>query len=462
MLSSRGAAAACNQKKDLMFEVMADTYNAKTNPSGFINLGIAENTLMHTELLAHLKKTFHPPSNALSYGCGPSGSLRLRTALATFFNTHFSPLVPVLPSHIDASRGVTSSIERLAYELGDPGDQFLLGRPYYGSYASDLNSRAGIGLAPVSFGDIDPTSPECVACYERVLLDSRAHASPSRGRITALLLCNPHNPLGRCYPRETLEALMALCENYAIHLIVDEIYALSVFPNAHAPSAAPFVSALAIPTAGLISPARLHTLWGLSKDFGANSLRIGCVVSQANPALMSVLASHAAHSFPSALLDYMACVILEDGRFVARFVRESQRRLAENYALTVGFLRRNGISYLEASAGCFVWVDLGSAWRERRRGGGEAALCEVEKDEAEIGGVSLDLGDAGWVYLRDEMDGATCLTDDVERKLVAERVYLASGDCCGSERAGWFRIVFSQPRGLLIEGLKRVVRALDG
>jgi 1-aminocyclopropane-1-carboxylate synthase len=497
MLSSRGVAAARNQKKDLMFEVMADTYDAKTNPEGFINLGIAENTLMHPELLKYLRKNFRPSSNNLSYGCGPSGSVRLRKALANFFNKHFSPIRPVSPSHINASRGVTSSLERLAYELGDPGDKFLLGRPYYGSYESDLHDRAGIEIAPVSFGDIDSTSPNCVSCYESVIL---AHPRTGAGRITALLLCNPHNPLGRCYPRETLVALMALCEKHQIHLIIDEIYALSVFPNPNLPTAEPFISALSIPTTNLINPARIHTLWGLSKDFGANSLRIGCVVSQANPTLMSVLAAHAAYSFPSALLDYMACTILEDERFVARFLRESQRRLAENYGLTTAFLRKHGIPYEEAGAGCFVWVDLGTAWRERRRGLG----IEVESGDACCGfddeilfnhhhpqhnspektqlpdfstSQPLPIGDAGWIFLpplsishhpqdllKDEMDGATNLTDDIERKLVAQRVYLASGDCCGSERVGWFRIVFSSvgSRGVLMEGLRRVLGAVEG
>lgn len=445
MLSSRGAAAARNNKKDLMFEVMADTYDSKTNPEGFINLGIAENTLMHPELLSHLKKNFHPTSGSLSYGCGPSGSLRLRTTLANFFNAHFDPVQPVTESHIDASRGVTSSLERLAFELGDPGDQFLLGRPYYGSYQSDLHDRAGIEVAPVSFGDIDPCSEAGVACYESALLAAQT-GPPASGKIAAILLCNPHNPLGRCYPRETLLAFMRLCEKYQIHLIVDEIYALSVFPNPATPTAEPFTSALSIDPKGTIDPSLLHTLWGLSKDFGANSLRIGCVVSQGNPALMRVLPSHAAYSFPSALLDYMACTLLEDTKFVRRFLTESQRRLAENYALTTAFLAKHGIAFQPANAGCFVWVDLGAASRRRRHAS-----------------ATLTLADGGWLYLRgqDEMDGATNLTDDVERMLVAQRVYLASGDCCGSERPGWFRVVFAQPRGVLLEGLRRVLCALE-
>ena len=440
MLSTRGTAAARNSKKDLMFEVMANTYDSETNPDGFINLGVAENTLMHPELLSHLKKNFHPPSSAFSYGSGPSGSLRLRNALADFFNAHFDPVVPVSSCHVNASRGVTSSLERLAYELGDPGDKFLLGRPYYGSYQCDLRDRAGIEVAPVSFGEIDPCSEASVACYEAALLTELAN--PIGGKVRAILLCNPHNPLGRCYSQETLLAFMGLCQRYSIHLVVDEIYALSVFPNPDAPSAEPFTSALSIDTANIIDPALVHVVWGLSKDFGANSLRIGCVVSQHNPTLMSVLDAHAAYSFPSALLDFMACTILEDKRFVRLFITESQRRLAENYALTTSFLRRHGITFQAANAGVFLWVDLGLAWR---------------RQNAKM----LDIGDGGWGLLADEMDGATNITDDITRKLVRQRVYLASGDASGSEEPGWFRIVFSQPRHLLLEGLRRTVIALD-
>lgn len=40
-------------------------------------------------------------------------------------------------------------------------------------------------------------------------------------------------------------------------------------------------------------PARVHCLYGMSKDFGANGLRIGVLVSQHNPALMRAVLSTA-------------------------------------------------------------------------------------------------------------------------------------------------------------------------
>ena len=36
---------------------------------------MAENTLMHDELVAYMKQAFNPPASAFSYGDGPSGSM---------------------------------------------------------------------------------------------------------------------------------------------------------------------------------------------------------------------------------------------------------------------------------------------------------------------------------------------------------------------------------------------------
>ena len=45
-------------------------------------------------------------------------------------------------------------------------------------------------------------------------------------------MCNPQNPLGRTYPRETLLEYARFCEENDLHLVSDEIYALSVYENA--------------------------------------------------------------------------------------------------------------------------------------------------------------------------------------------------------------------------------------
>ena len=60
-----------------------------------------------------------------------------------------------------------------------------------------------------------------------------------------------------------LRALMALCEKNKIHLISDEVYALSTYSVDGEGST--FVSALSIDTRDLIDENRLHVLYGMSK-----------------------------------------------------------------------------------------------------------------------------------------------------------------------------------------------------
>lgn len=58
---------------------------------------------------------------------------------------------------------------------------------------------------------------------------------------------------------------MKLCQKYQIHLVSDEIYALSVWDNPEARDAPPFTSVLSIDTTGIVDPSLVHAMWGMSK-----------------------------------------------------------------------------------------------------------------------------------------------------------------------------------------------------
>jgi 1-aminocyclopropane-1-carboxylate synthase len=58
---------------------------------------------------------------------------------------------------------------------------------------------------------------------------------------------------------------MRLCQKYQIHLISDEIYALTTFPTNDIPNPEKFVSLLSIPTNDLIDPTLCHVVHGMSK-----------------------------------------------------------------------------------------------------------------------------------------------------------------------------------------------------
>jgi aspartate/methionine/tyrosine aminotransferase len=399
-----------------------------------VSLGVAENSLMHNELrdFINSKALVDGQSRALTHGAGPSGSKSLRAALAEFLTEQFRAAKKVGMEQLMVTNGVSSAIEHTAWALASPGEGILLGRPYYRAFLPDISSRTGAKVVPVSFeGCDDPLGLGCVAKYEEALLASNA----SGVRVRALMLCHPHNPLGRCYSKETLLGLMKLCQKYAIHLVSDEIYALSVFKNTvdeldGSKEPVEFQSVLSIETSGVIDPDLVHVLWGASKDFGANGLRLGVIISQANTPFLMACRTCSLYSSPSSLAENAITQVLNDKPFVASYIQENQKRLSAAHSHAVKLLKKYDIPYEPgANAALFLWVNLGKKFAERH-------------PEA------VDTGNLHAV------------TGTIFRRLMEHRVFVVPGDAAGAPEPGWFRLVFTQPESVVEEGIRRIAEAI--
>lgn len=104
----------------------------------------------------------------------------------------------------------------------------------------------------------------CVDYYEEAL-------KSTCGSVKAVLVCNPHNPLGQCYEKHVLQALFNFCGKHNLHFISDELYALSVHELKGNSDARPeFCSALSLRGASN----QVHVVYGLSKDFGCSGIRM--------------------------------------------------------------------------------------------------------------------------------------------------------------------------------------------
>jgi 1-aminocyclopropane-1-carboxylate synthase len=138
-----------------------------------------------------------------------------------------------------------------------------------------MTVRALAEVIGVEVDEEDPGAPSTVDAFEYEI--ERLKQAGKTPRV--VILCNPNNPLGFNYTRETVLAYCRLCEKYNLHLVSDEIYALSQFrhPDVDPASVVPFTSILSIDILkeANCNPARVHVLYGMSKDFGANGLRIG-------------------------------------------------------------------------------------------------------------------------------------------------------------------------------------------
>lgn len=140
---------------------------------------------MHKELAEYFNKIPIRPVD-FTYGSGPWGSPALRSALASLFNSHFKPLHSVEPTQILVATGVTVVVDLVAFALADPNDGFLIGRPLYAGFHSDLDARSKVKLLPVSSGGeggVDPMGEEMVECFEKEFMKQKEKGIRVRGVI---------------------------------------------------------------------------------------------------------------------------------------------------------------------------------------------------------------------------------------------------------------------------------------
>lgn len=157
---------------------------------------------------------------------------------------------------------------------------------------------------------------------------------------------------------------MVFCQKNSVHLISDEVYALSVYGTDYDDEKSlKFSSVLSIDCKGLIDPDRLHVFYGMSKvstvlsklqvsmlssylqkDFGAAGLRLGCLVTQ-NALLRKAVACNMRFHNPSGMSIAIATQLLEDRDFVRSFIKTSHERLRAAREYTAQVFDDAGIKY---------------------------------------------------------------------------------------------------------------------
>lgn len=185
----------------------------------------------------------------------------------------------------------------------------------------------------------------------RALLISKQVARGLQNSLEMYLLTrqtshSPHNPLGRCYPLETLEEFVSFCGRHGLHLLSDEIYAKSVFPNTETSGQTSFISILSLDLQDRIDPLLVHVLYGASKDFCANGLRLGVVCTR-NEALLGSLSSISMFSWSPHVLQDVWAAMLTNTDWLQSFMERKQRLMLENYGIATSAFQQHNISYYE-------------------------------------------------------------------------------------------------------------------
>lgn len=311
---------------------------ARCHDEGYVGLCIAENHQVFELLRPKLETIPAVPAHVASYD-DFAGKESLRAAIAILFEGHIFGR-PVDPSHVQVLAGAGGVLDAVGHALGDPGDGILVPTPSYSGFWPDLQVRPGLRIVevPTPAGDGFRLTPD-------LLEEARAQADAP---IKALLLTNPDNPRGQVMATADVQAVLEWAEDKGLHVIADEIYALSTFgPD-------PFVSV------GRLREdlgSHLHVVWAFSKDFGMSGLRCGVLISQ-NQALRDAIALQGVWSGVSGHTQHVLAAMLADQEWVQDYLDRMREGLASTAVEVTAALTRAGLAHLTPQAGFFVLCDL--------------------------------------------------------------------------------------------------------
>lgn len=294
--------------------------------------------------------------------------------------------------------GVVPAISSIVRKLTTPNENVLIQTPVYNIFFNSiLNNGCRVLESPLVYRD---------GSYAIDFADLEAKLADPQ--TTLMILCNPHNPIGKIWDRETLARIGALCRKHHVTVISDEIHCdlcapgreyvpfLSVSDDCRAVGIACIAPTKAFNLAGLQTaavcvpdPVLRHKVWrGLNTD------------EVAEPNAFAVPAAVAAFTEGGAWLDALRAYLFENRRIAAERLKQD---LPE-------------VLLVPGEATYLLWLDVSAVT------GDGSALCRSIRQTTGL--------------------------------------YLSEGAAYGEAGKAFLRMNVACPKSLLLDGLDRLVRGI--
>jgi cysteine-S-conjugate beta-lyase len=299
---------------------------------------------------------------------------------------------------IQYTSGVVPAISAILKALTSPGDGVIVQTPVYNCFFSSIRNM-GCQLIESPLINLD-------GHYQMDFDDLERQAA--KPHVNVMILCNPHNPVGRVWRQEELLKVGEICFKHGLKVISDEIHCDLMFPgHTHQPFAALGDTFLAN-TVTTNSPSKAFNIAGLQianiitadkemreKIDRALNIHEICDVNPFGVAAL-IAAYNESEVWLDALNDY----------------------LYENYLTVVNFIEQHlpKLNVIQQEATYLAWID-----------------CR------QLNISSVDIG----------------------KKLNSEGgVLINNGTVYGQDGEGYIRLNMACPRATLIDGLTRIERVL--
>ena len=370
-LSKRGRAAIHTELRPdfkIFFEATQNIWDEETNPSGAFPLNMAENKLcwpMLRNKIHEILRINEIPNWVANY-TGISGHDEFVEVMAGFISK-FIAKTEISHKHLASSAGVTAVLEVASWVICNSGDVAVIPAPSYPVYTQDIGNKSGVERYDLlSFHNINEVQ-EGVKVTVGQLEDAWAEIKNNGKKFKLLILTSPDNPTGTVYELNEIESIADWCINNQVHLIINELYGLSIIDTSHDEITSDYSRSYrfqsAFPLVNNLKSDYVHIIYGLSKDFSISGFRVGFIYSLNEHFLEAYKNLNAPHMV-SNLTQWVMLKLFDQDNFIASFIRQNQKELTESYVVVVRALKKLKIPYIPSRGGLFVWIDLSDLMSE--------------------------------------------------------------------------------------------------
>lgn len=197
---------------EMVNRIQTESYKWDYEAEGgkYISLGVAD---MDFKSPSPIIEKLHEMSEFGVFGYGVMPKQRFREAVCKWYRDRYS--IKVEPEWLEYSQGLMNGALWLCMDAYTrAGDKIVVQPPVYNTF-NIVVEEAGRRIVenPLIYRD---------GTYEMDYEDLERKVSDPRVRI--LLLCNPHNPIGRLWTREELLRVYQICRRHDTLVLSDEIH----------------------------------------------------------------------------------------------------------------------------------------------------------------------------------------------------------------------------------------------
>ena len=302
--------------------------------------------------------------------------------------------------HMVYSNGVVAAISSIVRKLTTPAENVLIQAPVYNIFYNSIINNGRNVLSSDLVYDGHGYSIDVEDLEEKL----------SRPQTSLMILCNPHNPVGRIWTKEELARIGALCHKHGVTVLSDEIHCDITAPGAEG----------YVPFASVNDECRRISVTAVasSKTFNIAGLQSACLFAE-DPVLR--------HK-------------------VWRGVNTDE--VGEPNAFS---MQANIAAFTE----CDAWVDemLGYVFENKR------IACEYINNE--INGMKAAFSKATYLLWIDISGVAEDSVDFCEKLREQTGLYLSDGAEYGEPGRSFVRMNLAAPRSRVLDGLERLKRGAE-